>query len=244
MAMKLCQIVAVVGGVKSRTASTITQIHRKLETPALLQGLTKRYVPADEDGQNLPSEDHPVRFTVSQLLSEVSEALTDLFDCVATQDTANCTAKANISIDGEVISAAVPLTLLLFLEKQLGDIRTIVNKLPVRDLGVVWTTDCDIENCVQSVSEQAKTRKVEEVRVLYPATTEHPAQVDIATKDVIAGKWTNTRFSGEIARDDQQAMLRRVEKLQDAVKVAREEANSMEVTEVKIGADILRYLFG
>ena len=39
-------------------------------------------------------------------------------------------------------------------------------------------------------------------------------------------------------------LLERVEKLQQAVKFAREEANNTEVTDQKVGAAIFGYLFG
>jgi hypothetical protein len=39
-------------------------------------------------------------------------------------------------------------------------------------------------------------------------------------------------------------LLSRIEKLQEAVKFAREEANNMEVTEQKVGAKVFQYLFG
>jgi len=39
-------------------------------------------------------------------------------------------------------------------------------------------------------------------------------------------------------------LLARVEKLQEAVKFAREEANSIEVEDQKVGATFFDYLFG
>ena len=42
--------------------------------------------------------------------------------------------------------------------------------------------------------------------------------------------------------DEKLALLTRINKLKDAVKMAREEANGVEVKELKIGAKIFDYL--
>jgi len=69
-----------------------------------------------------------------------------MFDIVATQDWANCQAVADVVVDDQVILAQVPFTHLLFLEKQLLDIQTLVEKLPVLDpaercvTAGTWTT--------------------------------------------------------------------------------------------------------
>ena len=49
---------------------------------------------------------------------------------LATQDFANCQAKANVVVDGQTILKEVPVTHLLFLEKQLVDLRTFIDGLP------------------------------------------------------------------------------------------------------------------
>lgn len=58
---KLNQIVAVVGGVKSRAQATVSQIYQKLQKTELLQGITKTYEPDSEEGEKLPSESKRVQ---------------------------------------------------------------------------------------------------------------------------------------------------------------------------------------
>ena len=77
----------------------------------------------------------------------------------------------------------------------------------------------------------------------YEAKKEHPAQVEMYFEDVTVGTWTTTKYSAAIPAAERNQMLERVRKLADAVKEAREEANSREVDKKKIGDTIVQYLF-
>ena len=61
------------------------------------------------------------RLTPATALKESSDALTKLFDLVATQELANCKAKATIKIHSDVLVSEIPVTTMLFLEKVDGD---------------------------------------------------------------------------------------------------------------------------
>ena len=76
------------------------------------------------------------------------------------------------------------------------------------------------------------------------ATREHPAQVQVYHEDVVIGYWTKTDFSGAIPERRQRELLARVEQLQDAVKKARETANTTEVEWQKQAANLLTFVFG
>ena len=52
------------------------------------------------------------------------------------------------------------------------------------------------------------------------------------------------KFSGALPAKRVNELLERVEKLQQAVKFAREEANSAEVADQRIGDAVFGYLFG
>jgi hypothetical protein len=66
--------------------------------------------------------------------------------------------------------------------------------------------------------------------------------VQVFHEDVVAGYWSQVKFSGAIPQDRKTAILRRVEKMQESIKKAREEANCREVTDVEIGRRIWDYL--
>lgn len=163
---------------------------------------------------------------------------------MATQEYANTSAKANIIVAGETILEDVPISVLLFLEKQLVDLRTLATNLPTLPTDRVWMKD-DPKNCYVTGSEQTvKTQKKVEVIVKYEATKEHPAQTELINVDKTVGHWTTIHLSGALPEKERDAIIERIEKLQDAVKVAREHANSVEVAEQSaFGKSVLSYIF-
>lgn len=68
-----------------------------------------------------------------------------------------------------------------------------------------------------------RTKKVPRNHVKAEATDKHPAQVDVYYEDVPVGYWTTVKFSGALPARRVNELLDRVEKLQQAVKFAREE---------------------
>lgn len=88
-----------------------------------------------------------------------------------------------------------------------------------------------------------KTKKVPRNHVKAEATEHHPAQVEVYYEDVTVGNWRTIKFSGALPAKRVNELLARVERVQEVVKFAREEANSIEVEDVKTGEVILGYLF-
>ena len=89
-----------------------------------------------------------------------------------------------------------------------------------------------------------RTKKVPRNHVKAEATEKHPAQVEVYYEDVPIGYWTTVKFSGALPARRVNELLERVEKLQQAVKFAREEANGTEVTDQRVGDAVFGYLFG
>ena len=77
----------------------------------------------------------------ADVLRQASKIQTELFDVEATKDWGNCVAKADVVLDGQVLMKEVPATYLLFLEKQLSDLRTFIEKLPALDESDEWSSD-------------------------------------------------------------------------------------------------------
>ena len=182
--------------------------------------------------------------TAQGVIHDVKACLTRLFDVVATQDVANCSAKADVVVDGRTILPEVPVTYLLFLEKQLTDLQTFVEKLPTLDPAINWTFNDAAGFYAADPVQTTRTNKVMRNHVLAAATEKHPAQVQSYTEDVIVGYWTTIKFSGALPATEVRAMVERLTKLREAVKFAREAANSIEVVDQKVGDAVLRYLFG
>ncbi len=241
---KLHQVIAVLNGKKTRATAVLTEVYHKLQKVALFEGLSRRYTPIDPiEGEKFPDEKKVVQYTVDESIREVSDTLVDLFDTVAAQDCANCQAKADVVVDGQKLLSQVPVTHLLFLEKQLTDLRTFVSKMPVLDPAEEWHFDGAVDLWSTSPSEGVKTKKVPRNHVKAEATDKHPAQVEMYFEDVRVGTWCTIKHSGAIPAKRRNEMLARVGKLQEAVKQAREEANVIDAPPVSVGKSLLQYVF-
>ena len=138
---KLNQVIAVVAAKKKLALEAITNAYHVIQKPPLFDGITRVYTPRDEEGERLPPESKRPQNTVNDLIASVCPAIADMFDTVLTQDIANQEAACSVVVDGRVIAPDVPVTHLLFLEKQLTDMTTFVSKLPVLDPADTWTWD-------------------------------------------------------------------------------------------------------
>lgn len=94
------------------------------------------------------------------VLREMSASLTRLSDVTATKDWANCTARADVTVDGRTVVADVPVSYLLFLEKQLTDLHTFVKKLPVLDAAESWSLDPSTDSWKTDPVRTIRTKKV------------------------------------------------------------------------------------
>jgi hypothetical protein len=241
---KLNQINAILTSRKSETEKEVTEIYKLIQKDALFAGRERTYRPIDEDkGQKLPAESQRVQHRAEDLIRKVVGKWTEVWNLVLTQDTGNQTAKANIEVDGQVVLADVPVTTLLFLDKQLNDLETFLSKIPTPDPSEEWLHDPNTGLLRSKVSESIRTSKEPTVIVKYEATKEHPAQTEIFTKDVAVGTWSQILYSGCLQADRKDALLARVRKLQEAVKTAREQANLIEVERKSI-KPLLEFVFG
>lgn len=240
---KLNQIIAIEKGIKGQSLRDLTDAHQLLQKPATLSGIARTYRPKDEEGEQLPPESTKVQTKSEEVIRKTVEILTKLFDVTATKDWANTQARADVVLDGKVLLSQVPATYLLFLEKQLVDLHTFVRKLPVLDASETWTFDTSADCWATEPVQTTKTKKIPRNHVKAEATEHHPAQVEVYYEDVIVGYWRTVKFSGALPASRVNELVERVEKLQQAVKFAREEANNLEVQDQKMGEKVFQYLF-
>lgn len=241
---KLNQIIAVSNGKKTSVTASVTELYKTLQKQELFSGLERKYQPLDDEGEKLPSETKIVQKKVGEVLGEVTEQLVELLDVIAIQEYANCEAKADIKVGDTTIAAQVPVSYMLFLEKQLDNMKSIVSKVPVLSTDVKWSrSGSDPSLYVTETVTTTRTKKVPRAFTKAPATDKHPAQVDVFNEDVIVGNWNKVDISGAISIKERDAMLKKVDALRDAVKTAREEANSIEVKKIDIGKSITNYIF-
>jgi hypothetical protein len=241
--VKLNQILAVEAQVKKSSHELSTDAYQKLQKESLFGGQTRTYRPLDEDGEKLPPETNIVQATVVELLRSVQVAMSPLFDATLAKDSANCEAKADVIVDGKAVLSSVPVTYLLWLDKQLTDLHTVICKVPTLSASEKWTFD-EAQNLHRSeVSDTMRTKKIPRAFIKAEATQHHPAQVEMVHEDKPAGIWSTVKYCGALPKSRAQELRDRIEKLMASVKVAREQANLSEAPKVSAADKIFGYLF-
>lgn len=241
---KLNQINALVSGRKGEVEKAVTELYKLIQKDQLFAGRERTYRPLDEvNGQKLPPESQRVQQRADDLIRQAVAKWTDLWNLVYTQDVGNQQAKADLVVDGQTVLSGVPVTFLLFLDKQVNDLETFVSKLPTPDPAEEWTHDPNSGLLRGKATESVRTSKEPTVIVKYEATKEHPAQTELFTKDVPVGTWTQILYSGCIPTDRKNTLLARIRSLQDAIKQAKEQANLLEVQKHKAAEAVFAFVF-
>lgn len=232
---RLNQLVCIEKDVKSTASKAMNNFYHAIQRTNALAGLVRTYRKVDEDGEDFPDEKTLVQIDVESYLHDLTKTQIRVMDVTLSKDTTNCTAKADVVVDGITILSNVPLTYLLFLEKRLVDWHAVVLKLPVLDPAQNWTRSENANAWVADPVQTTKTKKIPKILTLFAPTKEHPGQAKEYGEDVVTGYWTKQEFSGALPAVRIAELLERIEKLRSAVKFAREEANMTEVIDAKAG---------
>ncbi len=246
---RISQILAVVGGVKADVQQQLTVLQQLVTTPDLVSGLSKTYRPIREPAPGeppplqRPAQSKEVVVTVDEVLTKAAALITRQLDVTRTLDEAKTHASADVVVDGVAVLTQVTTDHLIFLEGRLADLIAFFGSLPVLDPAERWTDE-------GTEPGQRKTRPVETTsddtvyfnHVLSEATREHAANVQVMKRSEPVGYWTTVKFSGAMDPRRKRQLLDRLMRLREAVKFAREEANTTEVTDLHEGARIFGWL--
>lgn len=242
---KLHQLLAIEKGEKTRAQRELTEIHKASQKEDLYLGRNSTYRPFDEDSNDKqPDKNQLVQLRGEEVLESVRKSQSRLLDIIATRDVTNMHASAEVKVDGYALLGALPVTYLIYLEKTLNDYETEVRKMPTLPTNVAWTWDDNSNLFTTDSIKSYRTAKIDKVITKAEATREHPAQTEIRPADVTVGEWTTTHFAGSLTAKRRADILDRIVKLKEAVKFAREEANSIAVVETKVGETVFDYIFG
>lgn len=243
---KLHEVIAVEKSIKTRVYSELTALDKQAQKPEPYNGFAKKFNPVSEDGETFPDENKKVVLRAEDILQQIASLNGEYFDIEATKDRTNMSATADVVVDGQKIIEKAPVTLLLFLEKQLTDIRTMIERMPVLDENKDWTYDTTSALFRTEVVRTHKTKKVPRVVVKSEAIIKDgvglPAQTELLQEDVIVGHWNTTHLSGALPLPRRIKLVQRITKLISAVKVARQRANDTEVVTEKIAESLFGYL--
>ncbi len=183
--------------------------------------------------------------TVPERLDYQSGFISRWIDAAAQKEATNQIAKADIIVDGKTIAFDVPATLLLNLEHKLKAIRDTFKVIPTLRPGIKWVEDNQKGKGIYRAENPEKTHKTEKIieyTEIAKATIEHPAQVEKLTVDKPVGDYEREVWSGMMSSADKAELLKRTDRLIQAVKMARQRANDIEVQSIEIASAIFDYL--
>lgn len=205
--------------------------------------LYKTYEPLKEDGVPLPPEEKEMVDTVTEKLAYTQKHLIKTMDVIYQKEITNLEASADLEVDGVMLAENVPATALLSLEARLKKVREVYQCIPTLPPGKLWEKDPERENVYRAkVREKPKMEKEFRPVVMTPATDHHPAQVEKLYKDVAAGTWTEIERNSSWTPAEKSQKLGRVDSLIEAVKQARQAANTTPVKQVKIGKVLFDFI--
>ena len=242
--MKLNQIIAIEAGVKKRHTADISALHQTLQKSALFNGSLNTFTPLNEDGPKLPEQRVHMQQNALALVKQAEASLVDLWDTVGTKDAGNTTAVGTVTVDGIELAKDVPITHLLFLENQLTDIMTFVKKLPTLDPSKAWVYTETKDTWETEYPEiRLKTKKTTQSLLKVAPSEFGPGQAELVTVDVQEGQYKIQEMSSAFPAARVRTLIERVVNVQNAVKFAREQANSLEIERKKLSSNILSYIF-
>lgn len=244
--LKLHQAVAVLEGEKTRYSNDLTVLDKQVQRRDPFEGLSRTYAPfRDAPEERKPPESKKVQHRAEDLFANFRGRFVALFDAIATNEWGNqqSSAVADVVVRDTVVLKGVPVTYLIFLEKKLVELASVVRTAPALDTDVDWEWDENARLFRGPEVQKVSTRKKKVAIVKIEPTEHHPGQAEAYDEDVPVGLWTEQRLSGAISETGKRELLERFEELIRAVRLAREEANSVEVEPIQVGDDLFRYLF-
>jgi len=198
----------------------------------------------EEEGQQVFKE---MTTTVQEKLDYTANALVRHLDCLSHKEHTNQQAVGSIIMNGSAILSKLPATLLLSIENKLLTWRGIYEAIPTLKPGVTWVNDDNNREGSFKAEHDELTHKTENTvqhKILVQPTKEHPAQVEKWTEQKPCGQYRKVLYSGMITPARKSVLLSRVDALIQAVKQARQRANTAEVVKQDIGSVIFGFIHG
>lgn len=210
----------------------------KMVTAGVDQAVTDAAEQAEEQRTEMVTTVHEkLKYTLSQL--------TPFYDVVLQKEATNQDAIADLIVNGKTIATGLPATFLLGMETKLKSLREIYEVIPTLAPGIRWDKDETVGRNVYRMSQpevRAKTAKTWQHKVLVAATDKHPAQIEKWEEAVTVGTFTKQAWSSAMTATEKSELLGRIDDLIQAVKQARQRANSVAVRKISIGKALVDYL--
>lgn len=207
-------------------------------------GQVRTYFPLREgDLETFEPEVKEIVTTVKAKLDHTQKALIEQLDLLYQKEQANTHAKADLVIDDVVVAKDVPATVLLNFEHKFKEIRAMYDEIPTLPPDEVWKKDDSKADVYKTETKTSyKSKKETKPVILYPATDRHPAQITPVVEDIRIGSWELVRYAGCLSPLEKSIFLGRIDKVIQALKMARSKANEAEVEPVKMASFLFDYI--
>lgn len=230
---------------KSRVNKELSTLYKDLQKPQIVTGFNKVYESVIGDATDIkPPESQKVQITAQSMLDKVKEQLSDLINATYSRDDANSGVKSNVEVDGVTIITGGTQSFLLSVEKQMKDLKDVIEKTPVLPPDKTWTFD-PATNLWKTPVIQTRSETMEKIALkMADATEKHQATHTMIDKPKLTGFWNKSELSGALPQGVKDALAKKVAKVAEAVRIAREEANADTKASYKEIADpLLNFIF-
>lgn len=207
----------------------------------------------ESDQPDHPKDHVKMETTVNDKLSYQEGHVVKYFDALLQKEATNQEAVADLVVNGVTVAKDLPATFLLGLESRLKKVREVYASIPTLAPHIKWEKDESKGKGVWSrvhPEETMKTEKVIKAQILYPHKFPKegekgeplPAQVDKISETRNVGKYVKNVWAGVLSPAEKSALLGRIDKLIQAVKKARQRANTTEVKKLTIGKELFDFI--
>lgn len=244
MSNKLHELLAVEQDRKHKGNQAIGEAKNTfIKKDTYFDGMVKRYVSLEEESEFIPDEKKAIVTTVKGKLEVAIEAIVKGIDAHISKEETNASekARAELIIEGKNFGL-FSATSLLALESHLNKIRDLYANIPLLDSAKQF--HFDTQEGVYKTEPEVKFRSVKRPKVIvkYEATEKHPAQTELLYLDIQVGKYETVYTSGRLTLTQKSQLMKRIEGLLEAVKMARSKANHAEVTKIKVGQELFNFI--
>lgn len=223
----------------------LTEIQLLVRKTSFFNGFVRTYHPFSVEGETeikYPEERQNVEQRADDLIVRAMNSWTDIFNITFTKDKANMEACADVVVNDVIMVKDAPVSWLLWADKRMQEVRTFFDSLPTLNEAEIWEKD-DVSGMWRSVpTETIKTEKIPVPYIMYEHTDKHAAQVERVQKDVPIGRYKKQNFSSALKAERKRRVLEKIDRVLVALKVARANANSIEVEKLQIAKPIFEYI--
>jgi hypothetical protein len=211
-------------------------------------GLNRTFTPDDEEKRFLnknADEYKAVALTVTGQLAEDAAVAAKALDWALTQDVANCSAKADVVVNGEALLTQVPISHLLHLEKVFSEYKAVIlAALPVTDPAKEWTYDKTRKLWKSRPEKTGAFVKRNEPVMLHPGNERFKPEAVLDPRESHIGEWETVVWSGAVSEEQKRQLLARADTLIAALKEAIAVADHTPASKLTEGDKLYGFLLG